>query len=140
MFKKKGDKKNVQVYDILYVRRGSYRIGSVAMVSPYDTEALYTREILVLRINPDNSYGITPFYLLYLLSHRLTHMQTEGKVLIETTLPNIADRWKDIELPMDNDNKVREKISLRVESVIRNKWKAAEEIINLREELGNLTT
>ena len=124
----------------MYVRRGSYRIGSVAMVSPMDIKALYTREILILRVNTDNKYGITPYYLLYLLSHKLTQIQAENKILIETTLPNIADRWQELELPIDNDkNKIME-ISKRIESVINNKWKAAEEITNLCKELGNLTT
>lgn len=137
---KRGEKKDVKKYDILYVRRGSYRIGSVAMVSPYDVEALYTREILILRVNEDNDYGITPFYLLYLLSHKLTQMQAENKILIETTLPNIADRWKELELPIDNDKEKIKQISTRIEKVIENKWKAAEEITMLCKEHGNLTT
>ncbi len=137
---KKGNKKEIKVHDILYVRRGSYRIGSVAMVSPFDTEALYTREILILRVNENNEYGITPYYLLYLLSHKLTQMQAENKILIETTLPNIADRWKELELPIDNDKERIKQISSRIEKVIENKWKAAEEIKRLCVELGNLTT
>lgn len=137
---KKGNKKEIEVHDILYVRRGSYRIGSVAMVSPFDTEALYTREILILRVNENNVYGITPFYLLYLLSHKLTQMQAENKILIETTLPNIADRWKELELPIDNDKERIKQISSRIEKVIENKWNAVEEIKKLCVELGNLTT
>ena len=137
---KKGNKKEIKEQDILYVRRGSYRIGSVAMVSPFDTEALYTREILILRVSENNIYGITPFYLLYLLSHKLTQMQAENKIMIETTLPNIADRWKELELPIDNDKNRIKQISDRIQKVIENKWKAAEEITKLCEELGNLTT
>lgn len=137
---KKGVKKEIKTHDILYVRRGSNRIGSVAMVSPLDTEALYTREILVLRVNPDNKYGITPYYLLYLLSHKLTQIQAVNKILIETTLPNIADRWKELELPIDKDKEKINTISQRIENVINNKWKAADEIKQLCNELGNLTT
>lgn len=137
---KKGTKKKIKTYDIAYVRRGSYRIGSVAMVSPFDIEALYTREILLLRVKPDNEYGITPYYLLYLLSHRLTQMQAKNKILIETTLPNIADRWMELELPIDNDKAVIKDISDRIEKVISSKWKAVEEITNLCKELGDLTT
>ncbi len=43
------DHKRIREGDVLYVRRGSYRIGSVAIASPYDTECLLTREILILR-------------------------------------------------------------------------------------------
>ena len=58
-FQKKGKNKNLNVNDVVYVRRGSYRIGSVAMISPFDIKSLLTREILVLRvINEENEYGI----------------------------------------------------------------------------------
>ena len=139
--KKKGVNKNLQEKDIVFVRRGSYRIGSVSMVSPYDTEVLLTREILVLRIiDKNNKYGLTPEYLLYLLSHKFVSIQSKNKVLIETTLPNIADRWKELRLPISKNKKERERISNKIQFVVENKWKAIECIDKLREELGDLTT
>lgn len=59
---------DLQEKDILFVRRGSYRIGSVAIVSPFDKEVLLTNEITVLRVNKNNNIGLTPFYLLFALS------------------------------------------------------------------------
>ncbi|MEA3449772.1 MAG: N-6 DNA methylase [Patescibacteria group bacterium] len=139
--KKKGSNKKLQEKDIVFVRRGSYRIGSVAMISPYDTEVLLTREILVLRIiNKNNKYGLTPEYLLYLLSHKLVSLQSKNKVLIETTLPNIADRWKELRLPISKDKKERERISNKIQSVIESKWNAIKGIDKLKEKLGDLTT
>jgi len=138
---KKGKNKDLEAGDVVYVRRGSYRIGSVAMVSPFDTKALYTREILVLRVSNDkNEYGLNPYYLLYLLSHRLTHLQAKNKILIETTLPNIADRWKEIMLPIDKNPDNRKAISDKVKEVITSKWEAIEKIDNLKQELGDLVT
>lgn len=137
----KGGKKDLEVGDVAYVRRGSYRIGSVAMVSPFDIKSLLTREILILRvIKKDNKYGIDPYYLLYLLSHQLVSMQAFNKVLIETTLPNIADRWRELKLPINRDVVQREAISKRMRAVIENKWKAVEEIEKLKSDLGDLTT
>jgi type I restriction enzyme M protein len=138
---KKGKNKDLNKEDVVYVRRGSYRIGSVAMVSPYDTNVLLTREILVLRIiEKNNRYNLTPFYLLYLLSHRLVALQAFNKILIETTLPNIADRWKEIRLPISKDRKPRLEIAAKIESVIESKWAAIEKIYKIKEELGDLTT
>jgi type I restriction enzyme M protein len=138
---KKGANKNLEAGDVVYVRRGSYRIGSVAMVSPFDKEALYTREILVLRVtNEENEYGLNPYYLLYLLSHKLTHMQAKNKILIETTLPNIAERWKELMLPIDRDKNQREFITNKIKEVITSKWEAIEKIDNLKNELGDLVT
>ncbi len=138
---KKGNNKNLQKEDVLYVRRGSYRIGSVAMVSDYDKEVLLTREILVLRVlDNENKYGIDPYYLLYLLSHSLTHTQSRNKILIETTLPNIANRWAELLLPIHKDSAVREEISKKVRAVIENKWRAVEKLEKIKSELGDLIT
>jgi type I restriction enzyme M protein len=137
----KTDKKQLREKDIVYVRRGSYRIGSVAMVSSYDTDVILTREILVLRVADEkNKYNLTPFYLLYLLSHSLTGMQSFSKVLIETTLPNIAERWQEIKLPVSKNETERQRISNKIKAVIQNKWDAIKGIESLKEELGELTT
>lgn len=129
------------IYRIAYVRRGSYRIGSVAMVAPFDVDVLATREILFLRVlEAKNKYDIDAYSLLYLLSHELVQMQIFNKVLIETTLPNIGDRWREIMLPIHNDAAVRKEISKRMQYVINKKWEATEEINKLKSELGNLTT
>ena len=65
--KLKGNKPTPQEGDVILVRRGSYRIGTVAMASPRDEQILLTRELLTLRVSDlNNSYGITPFYLLAL--------------------------------------------------------------------------
>lgn len=137
----KGSKKNLHTNDVVYVRRGSYRIGSVAMVSPFDTDILLTREILVLRVlNNINRFGLDPFYLLYLLSHRLVQLQSFNKILIETTLPNIGDRWQELYLPIHKDKKVRENISQRINQVITAKWKAVKQIESIKQELGDIRT
>lgn len=138
---KKGINKNINEEDVLFVRRGSYRIGSVAMVSPYDLKSLLTREILVLRvIKHNNEYDLDPYYLLYLLSHKLTQLQSFNKVLIETTLPNIADRWSELMLPISKDPKQRQLISKKMKNVIQNKWNAVSQLEKLKDELGDLTT
>ena len=137
----KGNNKDLKEEDILYVRRGSYRIGSVAMISPFDTKVLLTREILVLRVvNKENKYDIDAYYLLYLLSHRLTQLQSKNKILIETTLPNIANRWQELMLPVSKDKSKRKRISEQIKNVINDKWNAVKRLNNLKKELGDLTT
>ncbi|MDR2814367.1 MAG: N-6 DNA methylase, partial [Prevotellaceae bacterium] len=139
--KMRKNNKKLHEKDLLFVRRGSYRIGSVALVSPYDTEVLLTREILVMRILKEwNDYGITPYYLIYLFSHYLVQMQMYNKILMETTLPNIANRWTELRLPIHNDKKTREHIDNKIKSVFDKKWDAQKTILEMKRELGNLTT
>ena len=127
--------------DIVFVRRGSYRIGTVAMASEYDEEVLLTREFVVLRvIKPDNEYGIDPYYLLYLLSQRYTQQQIAQKVFIDTTLPNIADRWQELMLPVQSDSEERARVARRMREAMDAKWKALDAVEDLRQEFGGITT
>lgn len=127
--------------DVLFVRRGSYRIGSVAMVSPYDKNVLLTREIHVMRIvKPTNKYDIDAYYLLYLLSHQITQKQLPEKVMIDTTLPNIGRRWEDLYLPIAIDPAVRKTISERVKKVIQSRWQSQQGITDLMSDFGQITT
>lgn len=128
------EKRRLKPKDILYVSRGSYRIGSVAMVSPYDGEMLLTKEINVIRlINENNVYGITPEYLMYAFSHLYVWEQTKNKVFYEPCLPNIADRWKDIYIPIFNDKEMFEQIKDSVKAIVENQWGSKELMQKLRE-------
>ena len=119
--------------DILYVSRGSYRIGSVAMVSPYDGDMLLTREIVVIRlIKNDNEYGITPEYLLYALSHKYVWEQTKNRIFYEPCLPNIADRWKEIKIPVLKDKQKFAILKERLSTTIEKQWEFKKNIADLR--------
>ena len=139
--KVKGNGVDLLPEDVIFVRRGSYRIGSVALVSPFDTEVLLTGELVVMRvIKKENEYNINPYYLIYLLSHHLTQRQLPQKVLVDTTLPNIASRWKELYLPTIKDKSEIERMTERIKSTFESKWKAQEAIFNLRKEFGDITT
>lgn len=121
--------------DLVYVSRGSYRIGDVAIVGPQDTDVALTREIRILRVAKENKLGLTPYYLLYLLSSTQVSKQTKARVFIDTTLPNIADRYLDIKLPYEKSSANRAAVSERVKLVVGAKWKAMAGIRELLNEL-----
>lgn len=132
--------KELHPKDILFVRRGSYRIGSVSMVSPYDTKCILTREILVLRLSEKNRWNITPEYLLYALSHQLVFEQIKNKVFIDTTLPNIGERWKELYVPIFKDKKKQDEITEYMREITQSQWSAQKEISRLREQCGIYNT
>lgn len=126
--------------DVIFVRRGSYRIGTVAIASRFDDEVLLTRELLTFRVNDGNELGLTPFYLLALLSSELVQSQIDGLVFVDTTLPNIGDRWREILLPLHTEvHEIRE-VTERVEAAVRRKWEAQGLINELRRDIGKLVT
>lgn len=121
--------KQLEEKDILYVSRGSYRIGSVAIVSPFDLKCILTREIKVLRlVNPNNVYGITAEYLLYALSHNLVIEQAKNKIFIDTTLPNIAKRWTEIKIPIYEDKNKYNEIKTMAHNIVSQQWNALKQI------------
>ena len=135
------NKHRPKVGDVIFVRRGSYRIGTVAMASPRDSEILLTRELLTIRVlDPDNEYGLTPYYLLAALSSRTVQDQIPDLVCIDTTLPTIGERWKCLVLPIPENLAEIVRVSQEVKSSIMEKWSAQERIEKLRTQLGGVTT
>ncbi len=127
--------------DVIFVRRGSYRIGTVAMASPRDQRVLLTRELLVLRVaDKENEYGLTPYYLLAMLSSAEVQQQMKYFVFVDTTLPNIGDRWKYLILPIHKNKAEIRSISNEVEKIIRQKWEAQDKVDRLRAKYGGLVT
>lgn len=126
--------KQLKPKDILYVRRGSYRIGSVAMVSPYNLKCILTREILVIRVlDENNKYGITPEYLMYALSHKIVASEAANKIFIDTTLPNIADRWKELKVPVPENSDELKLLTDKMKNIVKHQWEAQKEIENCKE-------
>lgn len=121
--------------DVVYVSRGSYRIGDAGIVGPEDEDVALTREIHILRVIKGNSAGLSPYYLLYLLSSNAVAQQTKARVFLDTTLPNISDRYLDIRLPWETDSARRAEISSRVESALKAKWSAMANVRKLLSEI-----
>jgi type I restriction enzyme M protein len=139
--KVKGKKFDLKPRDIVFVKEGSYRIGSVAMVSPFDTKILLNHHSIVFRvIDEENEYNIDSYYLIYLFSHNLTQKQLYNKVMIDTTLPNIGSRWAELYLPISKDKKVIDEISSRVKKLFDEKWDSVKELGKLKEDFGDLVT
>ena len=71
---------------------------------------------------------------MYLLSHQIVQEQAFSKVLIETTLPNIADRRKELYLPIHKDSKVREYITGKIKHLIEKKRESQDELESIKSE------
>ncbi|WP_425153004.1 hypothetical protein [Candidatus Palauibacter sp.] len=117
--------------DLVFVKDGSYRIGDIGVVLPGDTKMLLDGHCRVFRVVEENEWGIDWRYLAYLMSHRLTRRQIPSKVFINTTLPDIGDRWRDLLLPVSTDTSIRAGVRMAVERACQRR----EEANSLIEEL-----
>ena len=123
----KGGKIDLKYKDLVYVKEGSYRVGDVAVILPLDTKVLLNSHCFIIRVLKEkNEYGITPFYLTYLLTHPLVKMQIRNKVFIDTTLPNIGNRWKELLLPIENFKK--DEIISKLDKIFKSRIEAEKEI------------
>ncbi len=93
--------RTLQEKDIVFVRRGSYRIGDVGFVYKKDINSIYTKELQFFRVlNDHNKYGITKNNLLILFSSKEVTEQLGNLIFMDTTLPTIYKRWQKIKLPL----------------------------------------
>ena len=123
---------DLQPWDLILVKEGSYRTGDVAIVLSSDTKILLNSHCVVLRVSDSrNKYGIDGLYLAYLLSHPLTRLQIPSKVFIDTTLPNIGDRWKDLKLPVHKDENERLRIRTEMREIVDRRQEAEDMITGL---------
>lgn len=136
----KAERRPPEVDDVLLVRRGSYRIGTVAIVGPRDLEAVLTSELLTLRVNEPNSRGITAHYLLAMLATATVQEQIPPKVCVDTTLPNLGDRWRSIVVPIHLDPEERNAVARAAEAIVEQKREAWAQTERLGQQIGSLTT
>ena len=128
--KVKASKEDLKYKDIVFVKEGSYRIGDVALVLPTDTEVLLNSHCFVIRvIKEENEYNIDSFYLLYLLNHPIIKKQLYNKIFIDTTLPNIGDRWTELLLPLKESERLQ--AIKKMEHIFRSRINSETEIISL---------
>ena len=127
---------DLQEGDLIFVKEGSYRVGDVAILLATDTKILLNSHCLVFRvINSQNRYEIDALYLAYLITHKLTQQQLYNKVLIDTTLPNVGDRWKELQLPLHKHREERNRIKKMMEEIIAGRKETEEKIHQLRQQL-----
>ncbi len=113
-------KTRVRADDILFVRRGEQRIGDVAIVYEGFDRILTAGEIDIVRVlDRQNDHGVSPELLLYLLAHPQVRAQYEHKTFYETIIWNIADRWRQVLLPVPRDAGTRASITRRVASAVK---------------------
>tara|TARA_Y100000768_G_scaffold387303_1_gene378186 strand:+ start:1104 stop:3575 length:2472 start_codon:yes stop_codon:yes gene_type:complete len=118
--------------DIVFVKEGSYRVGDVAILSEWDTKILLNHHSFVFRTLDNNKHAISPYYLLFLFTHPITKKQLYNKVMIDTTLPNIGYRWKELLLPIEKDKARMKEISNSIQKLFEKRWETQKEIIDIR--------
>lgn len=109
---------DVQAGDILFVRDGTYLIGTNCQLTSYDTQILFQSHILKFRFLKHSR--IKPEEAFLLFNTPFVQKQIRSRQFTADIIDTLGGRWKDIVLPMPVGEKellisdVREQLSIRV--------------------------
>lgn len=116
------EKQDIQAYDILMVRDGTYLVGTCAMITPSETKMLYQSHIY--KIRSLDIKKLNPFLLLGLLSSLIVKRQVKSKQFTQDIIDTLGQRVDEIILPFPKEKSKEEKIINNVKLVFDEKEKA----------------
>jgi len=120
---------DIRVDDVLFVKDGGNLIGTTAIVTENDEKIIIQSHILKLRVLKKEIF--TNYYLLYLLNLPIVKQQVRSFTFIQGTIPTLADRFRELKLPIHNDKNEIQKISAQIKNIIDRKVQIKNEIKNL---------
>ncbi len=122
-------KQDVQAYDILMVRDGTYLVGTCAMISPSETKIVYQSHLLKIRSN--NHDKINPYLLLALLSSPIVKQQIRAKQFTQDIIDTLGRRVLELELPFPKKLDEQQRIIEQVKEVFDKRNEAKEVMRNV---------
>lgn len=84
--------------DILFVHEGTYLIGTVSMVTPFDGPMLYQHHLAKLAVSDVSPFSA--FYLLAVLGSPLVDMQVRSKQFSADIIDSVVGRLEEIVIPI----------------------------------------
>lgn len=96
--------------DLVTPSRASSNIGQFSLVMPWQTHVVFTKEVLLLRVNA-NEEGIDTFLLLALFSLAVVQEQYRNLVLMQTNREHLGDHWREVVIPLPKSRKAREAVA-----------------------------
>ena len=129
IYNKLSEKQDVQPYDILMVRDGTYLVGTCAMISPAETKIVYQSHLLKIRSTDHEK--INPYLLLALLSSPIVKQQIRAKQFTQDIIDTLGRRVLELELPFPKSKKDQDKIIAQVKNVFERRNEAKEIMRNV---------
>jgi hypothetical protein len=122
-------KQDLQVNDLLFVRDGTYLIGTACLITPTDSRSLYQSHLLKLRATTDAAMDAP--LLLGLLSTPFVQAQIRSKQFTADIIDTLGDRYKELILPVPRSAYLRGTLSAEIKRVVY-------ERSELRQRLGRI--
>jgi type I restriction enzyme M protein len=98
----------IMPFELITPSRTSQNIGMWAVVMPWQTQVVFTKEFLRLRVEPCEQHGdildeLSYAYLLYVMSLKVVREQYSYLVLMQTNREDLGSRWREVAIPIKRD-------------------------------------
>lgn len=137
IFDRLKQKQDIREGDILMVKDGTYLIGTVAIITKFDTEIIYQSHIYKIRVLT-NPLGLTPYNILGILSSRWVQRQVKSKQLTQDIIDSLGKRIFDLMIPIPKDKQALQKLDNQVREIISLKEKVKEQTISTVSNLNSV--
>ena len=107
---------DVQEFDILMVRDGTYLVGTSCMLTKYDTKILFQSHIYRLRVLKPNE--LSPYLLLALVNAPIVKKQVRAKQFTQDIIDTLGTRISEIVLPIPKDENLRAQVEQETGEVV----------------------
>lgn len=115
-------KQDVQAYDILMVKDGTYLVGTCAMITEDETKIVYQSHLWKIRSLDHDK--LNPYLLLALLSSPIVKQQIRAKQFTQDIIDTIGRRVYELVLPFPKDPAQEQAIIQKVQEVFAKRTEA----------------
>ena len=115
-------KQDVQAYDILFVKDGTYLVGTCAMITEEETRIVYQSHLW--KIRSLDHLKLNPYLLLALLSSPIVKQQIRSKQFTQDIIDTIGKRIYELILPFPKDKDKEKAIIAKVKEVFDKRTEA----------------
>lgn len=103
------DDSGFKAYDVISPERASKNIGEFCVLMPGQENAVFTKEVIVIRANDTSLFD--QFYLMWALSLKEVREQWERIVFMQTNREDVGKRILEIQIPVPNNIETANKYS-----------------------------
>lgn len=121
-------------FDLVTPTRASKNIGLFAVVMPWQTQVVMTREIYVWRV-ADNAKRIDNWLLLALMSLKVVNEQFRYVVLMQMNREDLSERYREVQVPIPKSKAKREQWAAPIRDFFTAQATARESYDNLKQHL-----
>ncbi|MFT4048352.1 MAG: hypothetical protein QM648_00770 [Solirubrobacterales bacterium] len=118
-------RQDVSEGDMLFVRDGTYLIGTCALVSSLDEDIIFQSHVLKFRVHEDAP--ITAEMLLLAMSTPIVQRQIRSKQFTADIIDTIGNRYEQLLLPLPEKQAEVERISRRVKEITEERARLRED-------------